>query len=72
MKNSIIKIKHTAATDETTFAEKTMKAVQELQNSGLAVEIQYQSAVVTDEISAIVYSALIIGRQEKNYGNTQL
>lgn len=72
-KMRIIEIKHITSTNATNFTALVKQTVNELQSKGLVVEIQYQVTNECDEVSAVVYSALIIGRRtEAHNGNAQL
>ena len=61
----IVKIVHIRTVDSADFSAKLRCEVAKMQNEcNLDVEIQYQTATMTDESQYVVYSALVIGREK--------
>lgn len=63
----IVQVIHIATADKSEFADRIKLAVAKMQNEcGLKVDVQYQTATMTDESPYIVYSALVIGRKSED------
>lgn len=63
----IVKVVHIYTANGGEFADRVRNEIAKMQNEcALKVEVQYQTATMTDESQYIVYSALIIGRESED------
>ena len=59
----IFKLKHIVSGSSSYFSECVKKAINELQNEGMTVEVQYSAVNTKDEYDYVVFTALLIGRK---------
>ncbi len=62
--NDIVNITHIACSQSRDFAQSLSTVVNDYQNKGCVVDIQYSSCACDNSATKLVYSALIIAREK--------